>query len=305
MDATTPPLDLLLGEGLLLECGTDGLYGRSGVFEEVAQRVEALARRVAADDGAEVMRFPPALSRATFERTGYLRNFPHLAGIIRCFCGDDRAHRALMKACDAGEDWAASLDGTAMMLTPAACYPVYPVLARRGAVPAAGWLVDVSGTCFRHEPSREPTRMQWFRMQEFVRVGTEAQVLAFRTSWMERAATIATRLGLPHHIDVANDPFFGRAGKLRAESQREQALKFELLIPVNPGQPPTACASFNFHGAYFGENWDLRDGDGTPAFTSCVGFGLERFAVALFRHHGTDLKAWPSATRDALWAPPG
>ena len=53
------------------------------------------------------------------------------------------------------------------------------------------------------------------------------------------------KLRLPFNVDVANDPFFGRAGKLQAESQREQALKFELLIPVNPGQPPTACASFH------------------------------------------------------------
>lgn len=297
----SPVLRSLLAAGLFFENGADGMYGRSGAFESVALAVEALARRVAAADGAEVMRFPPALPPATFERTGYLRNFPHLAGVVRCFCGDERAHRDLLRRCDAGEDWPASLDGTAMMLTPAACYPVYPVLARRGAVPEAGWLVDVCGTCFRHEPSRDATRLQWFRMQEFIRVGTEAQVLEFRAQWMARAQALARTLRLPHAVEVANDPFFGRVGALRADAQREQELKFELLVPINPDAPPTACASFNFHGAHFGQNWGLLLDADRPASTSCVGFGLERLAVALFHHHGTDAAAWPDEVRDALW----
>lgn len=301
MDAFTPPLDLLLGEGLLIESGVDGLYGRNGVFEDVVQQVEALARRAAAGDGAMVMRFPPGMSRAAFERSGYLRNFPHLAGVVRCFCGDEPAHRALMRSCDTGEDWGAALDGTDVVLAPAACYPVYPALARRGAVPDGGWLVDVSGYCFRHEPSREVTRMQWFRMQEFVHVGTEAQVLAFRQRWMERAQAIARTLGLPHELEVANDPFFGRAGRLQADGQREKELKFELVIPVNPGAPPTACGSFNYHGEHFGRTWGLRLADGSPAHTSCVGFGLERLTVALFRHHGARPEAWPDGPRRALW----
>lgn len=304
MDALTPPLDLLLHEGLLIESGVDGLYGRDGVFEDVVGRIEALARATATEAEVEVMRFPPGMNRAVFERSGYLRNFPHLAGVVRCFCGDEAAHRALVRACDAGEDWGAALGGTDVVLAPAACYPVYPSLARRGVVPGEGWLVDVSGYCFRHEPSREPTRMQWFRMQEFVRVGTEAQVLAFRHDWMVRARGIARTLSLPHELEVANDPFFGRAGRLQAEGQREQGLKFELLVPVNPGVPPTACGSFNYHGEHFGRTWSLRLIDGSPAHTSCVGFGLERLAVALFRHHGPRPAAWPEELRRALWSSP-
>jgi hypothetical protein len=48
-------------------------------------------------------------------------------------------------------------------------------------------------------------------------------------------------------VDVANDLFFGRGGKIVADSQRELKLKFELLMPVNDGAPPTACMSFNYH----------------------------------------------------------
>ena len=58
---------------------------------------------------------------------------------------------------------------------------------------------------------------------------------------------------LPYTIDVANDPFFGRVGQIMAVSQRQQALKFELLIPYHERAAPTACMSFNYHREHFGE----------------------------------------------------
>ena len=58
------------------------------------------------------------------------------------------------------------------MLSPAACYPVYPIAAARGALPAGGLLFDIEADVFRHEPSRSLDRLQSFRMREFVRIGT-------------------------------------------------------------------------------------------------------------------------------------
>ena len=97
-------------------------------------------------------------------------------------------------------------------------------------------------------------------------------------------------------------PSSGRAGRVLAESQRQQALKFEMLIPVNSRENPTACISFNYHLDHFGQTWDLRLPDGAAAHSACVGFGLERLTLALFRHHGFDLSAWPQTARDTLWA---
>ena len=57
---------------------------------------------------------------------------------------------------------------------------------------------------------------------------------------------------MPLHIDVANDPFFGRAGRMMVAGQREQGLKFELLIPITSVEKPTACLSFNYHQDHFG-----------------------------------------------------
>jgi len=108
-------------------------------------------------------------------------------------------------------------------------------------------------------------------------------------------------LGLPLAIDPANDPFFGRAGKMLANNQRDQNLKFELLIPITSVAKPTACMSFNYHQDAFGAKWGLYLEDESVAHTACVGFGLERIALALFHHHGLEVKHWPSKVRQALW----
>ena len=293
--------DELVAAGLLIPTGVDGLYGRSGLFEEVVERFDALVTHWGGADGAEVMRFPPALNRQYFEESEYLKSFPHLAGTIHSFAGDEKAHRTLLRRLEEGQDWTEEQAATDVVMTPAACYPVYPTIARRGALPGEGKLIDVFSYCFRHEPSIDPARMQLFRMREYIRIGTPEQVVAFRETWLERGREMMASLEVPLEIDVANDPFFGRAGAMLSSSQREQKLKFELLIPVTSTEKPTACLSFNYHQDHFGHIWDIRTADGGVAHTACVGFGMERVALALFRHHGFDPAGWPAAVRKVLW----
>ena len=115
------------------------------------------------------------------------------------------------------------------------------------------------------------------------------------------AAELIGLLGVPFEVDVANDPFFGRAGRMLANNQRDQKLKFELLIPVESAEKPTACLSFNYHQDHFGGLWGIQTSTGEVAHTACVGFGMERVALALFKHHGYDTQKWPDAVRKALW----
>jgi seryl-tRNA synthetase len=300
MDAQPNLLDQMVAAGHLIPTGVDGLYGRSGAFEDVIARFEALVTRIAAGDGAEVLRFPPAVTRTQLETSGYMKSFPQLAGTVHAFCGSDHDHAALLGKIDAHEDWTKDQAATDVALTPAACYPLYPMLAAQGTLPAEGRLFDVQSYCFRHEPSSDPCRMQLFRMREYVRAGTPGQVQAFRREWIERAKELIAELELPFEVVPANDPFFGRAGKMMKLSQREQGLKLEMVIPVANAQP-TACLSFNYHQDHFASTWGVRLADGALAHTGCVGFGLERLALALFKRHGLDAQGWPSTVRGLLW----
>ena len=288
-----------LADALFHKTGVDGVYGRTGLYEGA---VEALAALISTyrPAGAEIMRFPPVMSRRQLEKHGYLKSFPNLLGCVSCLGGTEREIRGVVDRFENGGDWTTSLDAADLVLAPAACYPVYPLAAARGPVPAGGLLFDVACDCFRREPSRDIDRFQSFRMREYVCIGSPEEIQVFREEWIERAKGLADRLGLPYRIDLASDPFFGRGGQLVAISQLQQALKFELLVPVRSEEQPTACMSFNYHREHFGETWGLHDAAGEVSHTGCVAFGMDRLAVAMFATHGTDIARWPAGVRAAL-----
>jgi seryl-tRNA synthetase len=290
--------DDLVRCGLIVPTTLQGGYARGAVFEDVLERFDALVMRSTEADGAERLAFPPIVARSLIERVGYLDSFPHLTGAIHSFHGDDAAARQLSERVHAGQDWADMLAPTEAMLAPAACYPVYPLFS--GLLPERGRLVTVVSWVYRREPSAEPTRLQAFRMREFVRAGAEEEVLDWRDAWIERGLTLLGSLGLPVTSQVACDPFFGRGGKFLASNQRDKRLKFEILVPMISGQP-TALCSFNWHQDHFSSAFGIRDAHDRMASTACLGFGLERVTLALLRHHGFDPAQWPAPVRKLLW----
>jgi seryl-tRNA synthetase len=299
--AVNAPADPLasIAEGLFRSMGVDGVYARTALYTHAVERLEAYITRQR-DPSAEIMRFPPVMSRKQLEKSGYLKSFPNLLGCVCALHGSEASIRSAVDRYDNGGDWTTSVTSSDLVLSPAACYPVYPIVAARGQLPAGGLQFDIEADVFRHEPSRSLDRLQSFRMREFVRIGSPQEILEFRESWMAKAPLLAADLNLPFSIEVANDPFFGRVGQVMAVSQRQQALKFELLIPYYPGASPTACMSFNYHREHFGQVWGIHDEKNELAHTSCVAFGIDRLAVALFANHGLDLQKWPAVTRTAL-----
>lgn len=118
MDAQISFLDRLFSAGLLLDTGVDGLYGRSGRFEDVIAAFERLIDRTGGSDDAEAIRFPPGMNRAIFEKSGYMKSFPQLAGTIHSFCGCELDHVNLIQCMDAGKDWTKEQEATDIVLTP-------------------------------------------------------------------------------------------------------------------------------------------------------------------------------------------
>jgi seryl-tRNA synthetase len=289
----------LLAAKLLLPTGVHGVYGRSALYEEV---VDGLSRLISCyrDLSVEVVRFPPVMNRDVLERSGYLASFPNLLGCVCALHGTEREVRAAADRYEEGGDWTASLSAAELVLTPAACYPVYPMVAKRGRVPAGGVSFDVSCDCFRREPSLNLDRLQSFRMREFVCIGSAEEVADFREEWLKRGRTIAEQLELEYAIELANDPFFGRAGQMIGISQRQQALKFELQVPLYSAAQPTACMSFNYHQDHFGNVWGIRDSADATAHTGCAAFGMDRLATALFWKHGVDIRDWSDSLRTTL-----
>lgn len=294
-------LDELFEHGLLLRTGAPGVYGRGQQFEEVRERFDALVTRIAAPDGSESLRFPPLLARRHLESSGYLASFPHLTGTIFAFEGSEQDAAEQANLAEQHEEWSDYQEMSDLVLVPAACYPVYPAIAARGPLPAGGTTVDAGGSyVFRREPSGDPARLQMFHQREMVRIGDPDAVADWRDTWSDRAVDVLRRVGLDAEIDVASDPFFGRSGRMLSASQRTQALKFEVSIPIASPEP-TAVASFNYHRSHFVETFGIELEDGSDAHTACLGFGLERITLGLLRAHGLDPSSWPAAVRAELW----
>jgi seryl-tRNA synthetase len=159
----------------------------------------------------------------------------------------------------------------------------------------------VYGYCFRHEPAIDPARMQAFRMHEYVVIGSPEQAQRHRDSWVRHGLDVLDRLGLDAAPAPANDPFFGRVGKMLAANQLEEELKTELIVRLYGDlDDGTAIVSSNCHRDHFGATFGIATADGAVAHSACVGFGMERIALAMLRTHGIDSASWPAELRTTL-----
>lgn len=288
----------LFDAGILLPTGVDGIYLRSETFESVVRGIDAAVREEASDEQASAYHFPLVVPAALLERTDYVRSFPDLVGMLDGYHGGEAGYAELLDAVEAGR-WDEHLSPTGLGLCSAACHPLYPAIAG-GVVPSGGRRYEVYGQVFRREPSPDPARMQVFRQHEVVFVGDPAGAEAHRDRWVERGLGLLRRLGLDVEAVVANDPFFGRPGRILAANQRAEALKIELVAPICSEATPTAITSANCHLDHFGAAFGLRLEDGSGAHSACVGFGLERITLALLRAHGLDPSRWPGSVRKEL-----
>ncbi|GAA3140874.1 hypothetical protein [Nonomuraea roseoviolacea] len=235
--------------------------------EEFLAAVVRTLRRLCAGEAERHLRAPPVLGAAVAERAGYAASFPHLLAAV-------------------------SQGGapTDLVLTPAACYHVYPLF--EGRVLAAPVELTVVADCFRQEATAEPGRLRSFRMFETVRLAGPGECVAWRDDRLDRLTRWLGALGLPAEARPANDPFWGRPGRLLAAAQRADGLKWELAAEVAPGVRQ-AVVSVNYHKDHFGAAFGIRTADGAPAHTACLGVGLERLLLALHHAHGPDPDRWP------------
>ena len=288
----------LFAAGLLVDGGVDGLYHRSFAFEGIVRGVERYVTRAGRVADDHRFFFSPVMARSALVSAGYVRSFPDLIGVLSSFTGGDRELPALLEDLESGGDWTTHLSALDVALCSAACHNLYPRFSHH-AVSRDGQVFEVQGVCFRHEPSPDPARMQSFRMHEFVYLGSPEGAFAHREEWITRGGELLRALGLDIAVVVANDPFFGRVGRMLANGQLEKELKFELVAPIS-SDTPGAIASANYHEDHMGLEFDISLGDGEVMHSACFGFGLDRIALALIRRHGTDLESWPSDVTERL-----
>ncbi|MCU1492009.1 MAG: hypothetical protein JWM85_3414 [Acidimicrobiaceae bacterium] len=299
-DKTEAFRDELFAAGLLVPTGVDGLYLRSEAFESIVRGIDGrVTREAAQDEPSASYHFPLVVPAQLLEDSDYVRSFPNLVSLLDGYVGGTEGMPAFLEAVDHGR-WNKELAPTGLGLNAAACHPLYPTL-RGSCLAPGGVLVELVGQVFRREPSVDPARLQVFRQHEVVFVGEAEAARAHRDLWVERGLAIHRALGLDVEAVIANDPFFGRTGRMLAANQRDEALKLELVAPIVSPEGPTAISSANCHLDHFGKTFEITCADGSVAHSACVGFGLERITLALLFKHGLDSRTWPASVRAELW----
>lgn len=286
-----------MAEARPLPTEAPGVYLFPEAFERIVAGLRQSIDKLAADEPMRVLGVPPVIARGTIERTGYPASFPHLLGTVHSFTGDAKQWSELSPLVEAGGAWQSSHAPTDLVMLPAACYPVYATMA--GQALDQPRTHHVSARCFRQEATSETGRLRSFRMVEFVTAGDAEHCVQWRDHRLEQVAGWLESLELKVSVEDADDPFFGSGRKLYQAAQRRQRLKFELRVAVDDGIVQ-AVGSANCHKDHFGGAFAIT-ADDAPAHTACVGFGLERIALALIHAHGAQLEDWPATVAAALW----
>ncbi|MEE1742656.1 hypothetical protein PUR49_39935 [Streptomyces sp. BE147] len=297
--------DQLLALGLVHEMG-QGLIASSGLFTATLHALDERIRSLAVGRfGAREQLYPTLISTETLQRGGYLDSFPQFLMSAHRLHADVDTYSEFVVGEEGAEDVGARLarhgEHSGYCLPPTMCFHTYQQFHGE-ELGSGGTAVTSRGKSFRHESrySRSVERLWDFTIREMVFFGEGKEVADLRQSFLEASCELIDELGLPGHVEGANDPFFGDGrNPRRMLAQRLSGLKYELRLPVAAGRT-VSVASFNAHGTLFGEAFKITLAGGTTASSACVGFGLERFAYSFFCQYGPELGDWPASVRRSL-----
>lgn len=257
-----------------------GLQSLSAGASAALRTLDAVFEGWGVAAGAESLILPPVLPVAALAKLDYFQNFPQHAFVVSALDLDRRGDGYGAELSSFSTD---RLEPAELGLPSAACFAVY--LHRAGCRMADRTTVTVLGRCFRREERYEGLRrLIGFHMREIVALGTAEFAAEHLARFADRIMAFAEALKLPMTKEAASDPFYDRGGQ-RALLQKLAPVKHEFLVDG------LAIASVNVHRNFFGERCDIRlASTGTPVFTSCVAFGLERWLAVLYGRHGD----WPA-----------
>jgi seryl-tRNA synthetase len=282
-------LDRFIRAGWVAASRAAGVLAWTPAFESVIADLQAALGDDAVPGPAW---YPPVMPLADAERAGYAESFLNLLGAVHAL--PEQAQGGPGPARSGPDPGGGAFMPTDVVLIPAMCYHVYPSLS--GQTIAGSAVFDLSGYCYRHEGTSELGRLRTYRVRERVVIADAATALGWRNEQIRRSGAFLRGLGLAVRVETAADPFFGPGQRLMRAAQLEQGLKFEFVCPLSAHDQGTAVASANYHKDHFGRAFDIAVADAGTAHSACLGFGLERVALALIHEHGDDRRDWPRIT---------
>jgi seryl-tRNA synthetase len=287
-------VDALRARGSIWDVAA-GVSGLRGAVVSLLREIESALLEIARAETADEWVTPAGVAFETLERARYFASFPQWLTAASHLSGDEDTLERIASSPSPASAARSSLAPADVVLPPAICYNTYAALAN--STIASPIIMTAQGTCWRHEGNRiAALERGWsFTMREIVCIGSERDVKDFLDRAVRRVNALENALGLECELVPASDPFFAPSARGQAALQRIKGLKHELEFRFDDGKR-LAIASFNDHELFFGEAFGISLTDGTPAWSGCVAFGLERWLLAILAAHGIDPIPWPIPT---------
>jgi hypothetical protein len=262
-----------------------GLLVGGPVIARLMRALDRVFLDLAVAAGAVEHTVPALVTWETLDRAGYLRTFPQhvtACGVV----GDDLEALDRFAGRPGRRVRGRRVAGARVRRPPSAC-----TCSRGTPVRAAGAVPGHRVRYLRPVRGRPPAgrvRLWSLRCGRSC-TGDATGAERFRAAMLEALARLANAVGLPCRLVTANDPFFTADRPQLTGYQRRFDVKYELcgrlagdgLRPAvrrHRGGSSLAVGSLNIHQQHFGDAFGIGLPDGTPAYSACLGFGLERWA---------------------------
>lgn len=226
--------------------------------------------------GAVEYHIPAMIDQSVLSKCGYFSSFPqHLTVAAHA---NPETYMEVVNTNQLSKD---TVEVSQQYFTPAACLHIYPMFENQEIEQK---IVTTRARVYRYEDKRfnGSTRLWDFTVREIVFLGSVDFVKENLTKMKEIALEYTRSIGLPAKLSEASDNFYPiKRNLLKKKIQTANSLKDELAIKIKDTE--IAVASFNFHDTHFSKPFCF-DKKGVIV-SGCVGFGLERWIVALNGYH--------------------
>ncbi|MEI7025624.1 hypothetical protein [Paenibacillus sp. y28] len=270
----------------------------------------SFVEKVAKPFGAKEETYPAVIHLTTLDKTNHFTSFPEHLHFLSHLRDDLDVIEAFSESVRQSQGWKqeAPLDLNVNMakpklaMNPSTCYHCYEGLQGE-TIEGDGLVATAVAKCHRYESKNHGDfgRLLDFTMREIIFVGKPEFVRENRLKAVELMKQLAVEWDIDCTMENANDPFFTNDFQVKASFQRNQEMKYELRLTIPYLNKSIACGSVNFHSTAFGTAFDIKMGK-RNATTGCVGFGIERWALAILAQFGLDESGWPEAFRSQYQA---
>lgn len=290
-----------------------GLPAELAGIDRIAQGLDIysgdLARLVRFLDDAVLRRFAPAFKPReeaypnvipieSLWQANHLSGFPEHLHLVSHLDSDVEVLDAFSARARQFKVEAVSHDDTPQAASrlahnPSTCYHCYALRAGRDIGPDQA--ITAITRCHRYEAinHRQPGRLLEFSMREIIFLGSPDYVRETRVRSLELVEQMVRDWSLYGALVTANDPFFSSDFTHKTGQQHRLGMKYEYKADMPP-HPSISILSSNLHGPTFSKAFGITQ-NRHPINTGCIGFGLERMALALIAQHGPDLTVWPAS----------